>query len=104
MKSSWQFFLLTGLLLGALSDATAKAHEGSPPARCSVPAAVKGARPDANGPPVRVGVGVLLLDIREIRDSEENFDADLVLRLRWRDSRLSADALGGSLELRPRTR
>ena len=98
MRSYRQLFLLAGVMLGALGEATAEAHEGSQPAPCSVSGAAKGLRADGNGLPVRVAVGVLLLDIREIRDSEENFDVDLVLRFRWRDSRLSADALGASLE------
>ena len=63
MRSSWQLFLLTGALLGALGETTAEAHEGSQPAPCSVPDAARGARADANGPPVRVAVGVLLLEI-----------------------------------------
>jgi hypothetical protein len=98
MRPFWHFVLMTGLLLGVLGDVTAEAHEGSQQAPCSVPRAIKVSRPDANGPPLRVAIGVLLLDIRDIRESEENFDADLILRLRWLDPRLSAETLGHSLE------
>jgi hypothetical protein len=65
---------------------------------CSVTPADKRTRPDAGGRPLRINVGVFLIDILDIRETEEAFDADFVLKLQWRDPRLSVVALGVSLE------
>ena len=56
-------------------------------------------RPDPEGTPTRVSAGVFLLDLYKIDDVAQTFSADLILSLRWRDSRLArgmdpgADAL-----------
>jgi hypothetical protein len=45
-----------------------------------------------------VKIGILLIDVVEINDVTESFTADFKVRIRWKDPRLSAAALGHSLE------
>lgn len=94
----WRLFLLTGALLAVLAGQTAVAQDALTSQECSVTEAAKRTRPDEGGPPVRISVGVFLIDILDIRETEESFDADFFLKLQWRDPRLSGHALGISLE------
>jgi hypothetical protein len=51
------------------------------------------ARPDPQGQPTRVSVGIYVVDISEIDDAKQTFKADLYVTLRWKDRRLeSSDA------------
>jgi hypothetical protein len=93
-----RILLLTNVLLGLLLATAANAQEASTTESCAVTNIPQRIRPDAGGPPVRISVGVFLLDILDIRESDESFDADFVLRFRWHDPRLSSNALGSSLE------
>jgi hypothetical protein len=65
---------------------------------CSIPAGLARIRPEPDGEPVRIAVGVFLFDVVGIYELEESFRVDFALSLRWRDPRLSAAARGGSLE------
>ena len=83
--------LLVGFLLATPSIADAGDH-------CIVPQSVRATPPDTGVEPVRVSVFVFLLDIVEIDEVRESFDADLMLSLDWVDPRLAAASLGHSLE------
>ena len=55
-------------------------------------------RPDHDGKPVRVEVGIFIIDVIKVDEVTESFEADYLLNLKWQDQRLSAKALGFSLE------
>ena len=98
IRACWRLLLLSSLLLGVLLQTTAGAQDSPIAERCPVADLPKRTLPDIGAAPVRVSLGVFLIDIMGIHDNDETFDTDIALRLRWRDSRLSFDALGTSLE------
>jgi hypothetical protein len=55
-------------------------------------------RPDHDGKPVQVEVGIFIIDVINVDEVTESFEADFLLNLKWQDPRLSANALGLSLE------
>jgi hypothetical protein len=61
---------------------------------CPDPAAYAVTRPDPDGTPTLVGVGVFLQDLASLSDVDQTLDADLYVVARWRDARL-ADAARG---------
>ena len=65
---------------------------------CFIPPMLSHSPPTTNALPVPVRIGVLVIDVVEINDVTESFTADLKVRVRWKDPRLSASALGHSLE------
>jgi len=65
---------------------------------CFIPPMLTRNPPGSNGQPVQVKIGILLIDVVEIDDVTESFTADLKVRVRWKDPRLSAAAVGHSLE------
>jgi hypothetical protein len=65
---------------------------------CFIPPMLTHSPPESNGQPVQVKIGILLIDVVEINDVTESFTADFKVRVRWKDPRLSATALGHSLE------
>lgn len=65
---------------------------------CSVPKSQTRVRPDPDGDPIRVEVGVLLIDIVDVDELHESFKADFILSLTWRDPRLSAAARGEAMD------
>ena len=46
-------------------------------------------RPDAGGPPTQVQIGLHLVDLYEVSGPDQTFQADVVIRSQWRDSRLA---------------
>jgi len=46
-------------------------------------------RPDTEGTPTRVGIGVYLIDLYEIDDVDQTFNADFILSVTWQDPRLA---------------
>ncbi len=80
---------------GVASAADNSSVPGNP---CFIPPLLTRSPPTTNGQPVHVKIGVLLIDVIEIDDVTESFTADLKVRVRWKDPRLSAEALGHSLE------
>ncbi len=92
---------LVVLLLAAVSlNEVAAAGQGPDVSAdlCSIPKHLTRIRPNPGGEPVRVMVGIQLLDVIDLDDVAESFKADFVLNLQWQDPRLSASARGGSLE------
>jgi hypothetical protein len=65
---------------------------------CSVPKSLTRVRPDSGGDPVRVEVGVMLIDIFDVDELKESFKADFILSLSWLDPRLSAETLGQAID------
>ena len=56
-----------------------------------------GTRPNAGGEPEQITLSVGVLDIAEIDDRQQVFNADLYLEVKWSDPRLSVDDGGSSL-------
>ncbi len=86
------------LVLTLGGAAAAQVTSPDPFSRCSIPNRLMRERPDPDGEPVAVEVRISLIDLLGVDDAAESFGADFLLDLRWRDPRLSAAALGGSLE------
>ena len=61
---------------------------------CKIPGQFLNERPDPEGVPTRVKVGLYLVDITEINSKKQIFTVDLALFLNWKDPRLSGDASG----------
>jgi hypothetical protein len=80
------------LLAPLLSPGGVLAESG---AACLVPVESTRARPDPEGVPTEVLVGIYLVDLRAIDDSRQAFNADVVVSLRWEDSRLAGKLLAG---------
>ena len=76
--------------------AIASAGEADDP--CSVPKSLERVRPDADGDPVPVKIGVLLIDVVDVDELQESFKVDFLLSMSWRDTRLSAAARGAPME------
>ena len=64
---------------------------------CSVPSDLTTARPDPEGTPTEVAVGIYVIDLMKINDAEQTFTADFYFMVRWRDPRLSVNELGRSI-------
>ena len=90
--------LLFALFLTLGGAAAAQVTSPEPSSGCSIPTRLTRERPDPDGEPVAVEVRISLIDLLGVDDAAESFGVDLLLDLRWRDPRLSAAALGGSLE------
>ena len=73
------------------------AYAGDSP--CKVPERFSKERPDPEGVPTRVEIGLFINDITGISNKEQTFTADLGLLLRWKDSRLSGGSGGVSFVL-----
>ena len=80
---------------GVASAADAPSVQDDP---CFIPPMLTRSPPETNGQAVQVQIGILLIDVVEINDVTESFTADFKIRIRWKDPRLSATALGHSLE------
>ena len=66
---------------------------GSP---CQIPDQFLKERPDPEGVPTQVKVGLYLVDLAKIDSKKQIFTVDLALFLGWKDSRLAGDSPGGS--------
>jgi hypothetical protein len=77
--------------------AATAAPASSPETVCRVSSAVANARPDPDGVPTQVRVGLYVIDITSINDRDLSFTADAFLRLQWNDPRLAAGTEGTSL-------
>jgi hypothetical protein len=55
---------------------------------CRVPPELAASRPDSEKGPTEVMVGGYLLDLRNVDDSKQSFEADIFYRVSWRDPRL----------------
>ncbi|MGI9290045.1 MAG: hypothetical protein ACR2QG_02070 [Gammaproteobacteria bacterium] len=48
-----------------------------------------GERPNANGPPTEVSLGLFIIDIDAINDAAQQFNVDMFLNVKWQDPRLA---------------
>ena len=88
--------LISLLLLSMIAPAAAAVAAETDP--CSIPESLTDIRPDADGDPIRVNLGIFLVDLVDIDELRESFTVDFFVRLRWRDPRLSVAALGHALD------
>lgn len=65
---------------------------------CPVPQNTQALRPGLDGEEIKVHVGFFVVDVKEIRDVEQTYKADVFFNLTWNDPRLSEKVLGSSLE------
>jgi hypothetical protein len=90
--------LLLALVLSLGGPAAAEVASPGGLEGCAVPEHLARERPGPDGEPVAVEVRIFLIDLLGVNDAAESFGVDFLFDLRWRDPRLSAAALGGSLE------
>lgn len=86
--------LLTGAFVTV--DGVAAVGEAADP--CSVHKSLARVRPDADGDPIPVKIGLLLIDVVDVDELQESFTVDFLLSMSWRDERLSAAARGAPME------
>ncbi len=85
--------ILAVLLLTIPESASA---EGEPD--CSIATRLTKVRPDPDGPPTPVRVGIRLIDVGDINEVAQEFSVDFFVLIRWQDLRLSAASRGNSLD------
>lgn len=64
---------------------------------CRVPSHLAASRPDSQSGPTEVSVGSYLIDLRNVDDSKQSFEADIFYVLTWKDPRLVSQQLPTSL-------
>lgn len=85
------FRRLLGLIALFIMLVPLAAHAG----RCStVPKIGLFERPDTEGGPTRVLIGIYVIDLTQIDDIDQTFRADFVMELKWRDPRLAREKAG----------
>jgi Neurotransmitter-gated ion-channel ligand binding domain/Neurotransmitter-gated ion-channel transmembrane region len=83
LKNTFQFGLLALAFLTGIADAAGVAA-------ASEPGASPATRPDPEGQATRVSLGIFVVDISEIDDAKQTFNADLYVTLQWKDPRLAS--------------
>ncbi len=83
--------LIAITLFAAVSLEAAELSDAAP---FQVTSAMRG-RPDPEGTPTPVKIGVYILDVYDIDDVEQTFTAEFAYRLQWRDERLAAGLAEG---------
>jgi hypothetical protein len=81
MNRTRRFVFALALALLASTQVPAAGLESLDPALISI-------RPDADGPPTSVMMGIYLLDIDEINDVSQRFTVDMMISVYWQDPRL----------------
>ena len=85
LKQRWSLGVFFLALVFASSPSRAQS-----PGRCALEQKYDPARrPDPEGKPTEVGIGIYVIDIERVDDVDRSFRADLVAILRWRDPRLA---------------
>jgi hypothetical protein len=79
--------MMTALILVLLGGMAAGRVWGA----CEVPTEWRATRPNPEGQPTEVTVGLYLIDLRAINDSEQSFLADIFFSVTWKDPRLVSD-------------
>ncbi|MEJ2180135.1 MAG: hypothetical protein P8Y28_06755 [Gammaproteobacteria bacterium] len=97
-KCGRQQVLRCGLLLiSILLLLTATVNAAAESGECSVPKELTVKPPKIDGKPVKVSIGIFLLDLIEIDEIKQSFKIDYTVDIRWHDPRLSVKSLGKSL-------
>jgi hypothetical protein len=81
---AWTLFAAASSLLMAVAAIAEPADEN----HCRVPAELATSPPPTDGGPVKVSVGLHLIDLRAIDDVSRTFQADFIAIATWRDPRL----------------
>ena len=82
-RTKWTLSFLIILLLFAWDISFSMASE------TKIPSGVDMSRPDADKGPTKVSVAMWLLDIDSINSSDQNFVANVFVKLSWKDERLA---------------
>jgi hypothetical protein len=85
--SSYLLFLILQCGLVA-SLAAAELPEGTAPPACIVSDRIANTRPDPKGVPTKVSVDMYVIDIQSVDNVKQQFTADFVLGVAWKDPRL----------------
>jgi hypothetical protein len=80
-------FLLLVLVLG--SPAYARSSPTAEDDSCAILNVRTDVRPDADGPPTEIAVGIRMIDLMEISDVRQMLTGDLAVVLSWTDPRLA---------------
>ncbi len=86
----WLIGMMVALMMVVPVAAAEVPPDGTKTAPCTVPPHIFATRPDSEGVPTRVSVGLYVLDIARIKDVEQSFTATFALRVQWKDPRLAA--------------
>jgi gamma-aminobutyric acid receptor subunit beta len=65
---------------------------------CSIPIGLTKSRPDSDGPPTPISVGIRLINVSDINEVNQEFKIDFLVLVRWTDTRLSLESRGSSLD------
>ncbi len=85
LRSAWAIFLVASLLSAAASaQEVSKAGKD----RCAAPSVRTDLRPDADGPPTKVTIGMHMVDLMGIDDISQTLAGDFAVVLNWTDPRL----------------
>lgn len=86
LRAAWAFFFLSALFpLNVFAQDVPTAEKD----RCSTPNLRTDLRPNAEGPPTQVTVGVSLVDLLGIDDINQTLSGDFLVVLQWTDPRLA---------------
>jgi hypothetical protein len=84
-------------LIVSVAAAATFAQTGEEP-DCAIARRLARTPPGEAGSPVAVEVGLLVVDLAELDEATEELAVDFLFSLSWKDERLAASNLGGSLE------
>ena len=96
MKWSCLYACLLLLALATTASAAEVLLDKATAHSCTIPRSVATTRPDPEGIPTKVAVGIYMIDVAVVDDVRQTFTADFGFTLRWHDARLSAEALGNA--------
>lgn len=84
----WLVWLILPFVMVVRVAAAEDPPEVTSTAPCAVPPRIANTRPDPEGVPTRVSVGLYVIDIARIEDVGQTFRVDFALVLGWKDPRL----------------
>jgi len=90
--------IIFSLILLILIPANLMAKEYLKSDPCSIPSDLSITRPDDNLKPTKIKVGFYVIDLMNIKDSDQTFFVDILYNVNWNDPRLSEKKLGKSLK------
>ncbi|KPJ90220.1 MAG: hypothetical protein AMJ53_14440 [Gammaproteobacteria bacterium SG8_11] len=94
LKSRVQAIIITSLALGLLVAPTLVFSDNE----CAIPKSMTTTPPKSGETPVKVSLGIYIIDIIELDEIKESFKLDYTIDAFWLDPRLSAEARGYSLD------
>ena len=80
---------VTLLLLLILSVCTGRTYASG--SECDFSDASFVTRPDPQGKPTEIAIGLYLIDVTRINDIDQSFTANISIRMKWRDPRLARE-------------